>query len=484
MPSLRRRLSDPFSPNNTGDDLYGGENEEILSANPGGVFSPNVQNKPADPAGHYESNRSRSNSPYAPTLLHEGEVIGSGAPPSAAAPNPYAARLADLGGQLQSAYQAPHAGAFRQVLGALLSRKNPALGGIVSGETQRQRKIEPLQEEYGLVTSLAAGDYARQKAIADIRKSGAEANKADVEAGAIPDKQKLERAQAEAANFKEDANLGLVDIRTGKPLNDSALAPLTGPEAQVLGKQQGERVPLKLKNTANEIVNRGFATVNTEEGVYERNRGTSTGTAPTMTRMGSNPRNVFSPENRIIPVAPDPKNPGNIVPMKAGDALREGVTLPGSASVAAAKTEAKSEVPTNIGNKKVAFKTAIAHADLLRKAAKALDNGDVQVLNGLKNDFKNAFGYSGPITAQAIADAYGGEVTDVVSKGHITDKEIEKTGKTLNPLKQNYQTIDSVLSGYQALMQSKMDILQQQADAAKSGGEANAPEAKSDFKPF
>lgn len=162
MPTLRRRLSDPFSPNNTGDDLYGGENEEILSANPGGAFSPNIQKGPTDAAGHYESNRSRSNSPYAPTLLHEGEVAGSGAPSATSAPNPYAARLADLGGQLQSAYQAPHAGAFRQVLGALLSRKNPALGGIVSGETQRQRKIEPLQEEYGLVSDIISKNRAQQ----------------------------------------------------------------------------------------------------------------------------------------------------------------------------------------------------------------------------------------------------------------------------------------------------------------------------------
>jgi len=78
--------------------------------------------------------------------------------------NPYSARLTELGGQLQSAYAAPHAGTFRQVLGALLSRRNSALGGIVSGETQRERKIEPLQQEYGLLTNIAAAQRAQQTA--------------------------------------------------------------------------------------------------------------------------------------------------------------------------------------------------------------------------------------------------------------------------------------------------------------------------------
>ncbi len=169
----------------------------------------------------------------------------------------------------------------------------------------------------------------------------------------------------------------------------------------------------------------------------------------------------------IVPVAADPNNPGNITYAPKSKAV--GMSSPQGAPTAAAKTEARAEVPTKIGDQKVAFNTMIQHADLLRKAAKALNNGDVQALNGLENSFKNAFGYSGPITAQAIADAYGGEVTNVIAKGHITDKEMDKTGRTIDPQSQNFETIDSVLSAYQALAKSKMNMLNQQANAARTG---------------
>ena len=137
-----------------------------------------------------------------------------------------------------------------------------------------------------------------------------------------------------------------------------------------------------------------------------------------------------------------------------------------SASVQVPKRAALGEVPTKIGDQRVAFTTMIQHADLLRRAAKALNNGDNRTLSGLENAFKNEFGYSGPITAKAIADAYGGEVTNVIAKGHITDKEMGKTEKTIDPEHQNFDTINSVLNGYQALAQSKMNMLDQQKNSA------------------
>lgn len=300
---------------------------------------------------------------------------------------------------------------------------------------------------------------------AEVGKTQAEAGKATAETGAIPDKQRLEQAQAEAANYKDDPNLGLIDLRTKQPVNPSGFAPLTAEEAQVLGKQPGERVPLKLKNTASEIAVRGLTTVNTEEGVFERNRNVGS-----MTRLGSNPRMMFAPGEQYTPVAADPNDPGKVTLMKKGQAAAQGVNLPQGAATTAAKTVARSEVPTKIGDQKVAFTTMIQHADLLREAARALSNGNVQTLAGLKNAFKNEFGYSGPITAKAIADAYAGEVTNVIAKGHITDAEMAKTGKTLDPSKQNFETLDKVLTAYQALAQSKMNMLNQQANAARGGG--------------
>jgi hypothetical protein len=64
----------------------------------------------------------------------------------------YAPELQDVSQKLQSAYEAPRPGMFRQVAGALLSRRNPAIGGLVSGETQRQRTIQPLEQQYQLIS--------------------------------------------------------------------------------------------------------------------------------------------------------------------------------------------------------------------------------------------------------------------------------------------------------------------------------------------
>jgi hypothetical protein len=71
------------------------------------------------------------NDPYAPMLKH----------------------LSDASDRLESAYSAPHAGTARQIIGAILSRRNPGLGGLVSGETQRNRGIEQAQQDYGIASS-------------------------------------------------------------------------------------------------------------------------------------------------------------------------------------------------------------------------------------------------------------------------------------------------------------------------------------------
>jgi hypothetical protein len=173
----------------------------------------------------------------------------------------------------------------------------------------------------------------------------------------------------------------------------------------------------------------------------------------------------------------DPDNPGETKFTTKANAIKTGASGPQSASVQVPKTAAKAEVPTKIGDQKVAFQTMIDHAGLLRTAAKALHNGDSQTLAGLKNRFQNEFGYAGPITAEAIADAYKGEVSNVINKGHITDTGNEKIAHTLDPRAQNYATLDSVLGAYQSLAQSKMNQLNRQKQSAISGSQPQKPNA-------
>jgi hypothetical protein len=173
----------------------------------------------------------------------------------------------------------------------------------------------------------------------------------------------------------------------------------------------------------------------------------------------------------------DVNNPGQTIIGTGAQAIGQ----PGvqSASVQVPKTALKAEVPTKIGDLKVAFTTMDQHADLLRKAVKAVGNNDNQTLNSLKNSFKNEFGYSGPITAAAIADAYKGEVSNVINKGHITDTGNEKIAHTLDPSKQSPAQMEAVLAAYQGLAQSKMKMLQQQQNAAvaKSQPKSKTPAA-------
>lgn len=122
---------------------------------------------------------------------------------------------------------------------------------------------------------------------------------------------------------------------------------------------------------------------------------------------------------------------------------------------------------------RLAYNTALDHSDLLLKAADALqNNAPLRTMNSLANAFKTEFGWSGRITYDAIANAYNHEVGSVVSKGHITDKEVE-TGHATLPDNANVQTIRDVVNSYKSLMTSKRDELDKIIKAG-AGNKANA----------
>lgn len=425
-----------------------------------------------------------ANSVYGPKAPEETSSGLATSSHSNVVQDPYAPlmqHLSTASQNLESAYSAPHAGTARQIFGAILSRRNPGLGGLVSGETQRNRNIEQATQDYGIASSQIMAARAQQNQQventykgAQTKEASAKADQATAEAAALPAKQKLEEsqttlagAQAEAAHYKEDPNLGLVDLRTGQPVSQGGIASLTAAEAQALGggKQEGDRVPLKVKNTASEIVNRGHTTLNMEEGVYDYDRNSGQ-----KTRLGTNPRMMFSPENRIVQAAEDPNNPGVLTYQRAGTAMKEGATAPGSVGSITAKATAKAVAPGGkVGEEINAFQTAQQHADMLTKAITALHNGDEQTLNGMKNSMKNEFGVAGPVTAQAIADAYQREVTKMVSGGHMTDSEIASVGKTLDTNRQSPQQMLAVIGAYKGLAGSKLAIRKRNVQAGMQG---------------
>jgi hypothetical protein len=107
---------------------------------------------------------------------------------------------------------------------------------------------------------------------------------------------------------------------------------------------------------------------------------------------------------------------------------------------------------------RLAYNTAIDHAQQLLSAADALGNGDTKKLNSLKNYFSTEFGSPDVTNFNAIANAYNHEVTSVISKGHITDAEVAQGHASL-PDNASPAQIRGVAQAYLNLMTSKRDEL-------------------------
>lgn len=120
------------------------------------------------------------------------------------------------------------------------------------------------------------------------------------------------------------------------------------------------------------------------------------------------------------------------------------------------------------GEEALAFQTAIQHADLLKQAAKALNNGDTRTLNSLKNTLATEFGDADLTNFNAIKHVYENEVQKMIAGSHITDAELKKNDASL-PDNANFETTMKVLNSYQALAQSKLTLRQKQEQLGKQG---------------
>jgi len=276
------------------------------------------------------------------------------------------------------------------------------------------------------------------------------------ETNAIPIKSKLEQAQTEAAFYKDDPNLGLIDLRTGQPVSSAAGAPLSAEEAKVLGKQEGERVPLKLKNTASEIAARGITTVNTAEGVFERNRITGQ-----QTRLGANPREITldipqaaydkqSEEQVFVTRDQINRSPGRYASTQAD--LQLPVLKQTLKEYASTKTN-------TAGGNAIAFNTAIGHLGMLADAADALGNGSTPLLNSIAQRFAKETGSAAPTKFDTIKNAVNTEVAKVFKGGVPADAEIQEQAQTLSRASSPAQ-IKGAIAVLVGLMNSRINTLQ------------------------
>ena len=358
------------------------------------------------------------------------------------------------------------AGAMEFPLRQMLLRQQVQRGGLENAVLANQVQYAPLLQKLGIL-----------KTTADVQKTQAEAN-------AIPIKSQLQQAQTLAARYKDDPNLGLIDLQTGQPVNQQGFAPLSADEATILGKQEGDRVPLKVKNTANEISQRGIRSVQANgRSLLVDSSGR------TVADMGAaTPLVVMDRQLSPGTVTPEMQSKIDLVgqgKMDLPTALRTYIRYPGMADAFTAALYQKypdfnqatygvskdtlKYFTTGAGASQLtAFRTAIAHADLLQQAAQALNNRDNRTFNSIVNRLQSEFGDPRLTTFNAIANAYTHEVNSVVAKGHTTDKEVSTAGATM-PSSANFQTIQSVTDAYKQLMASKAQNLMIQYEQGRQG---------------
>jgi hypothetical protein len=191
LPSVRRRLSydsaflpgDVESPDSIPGD-YGGR---VPSADP---YSPNLSRSGgatapspgagANVSGVYSPPARSSAQPAGPAsgtdALSNPEASASGGNHLAFSPNApslgqpanqpnltrdvYMPRMAQLAEQIDQNMQRPPMGKARTIISGLLSARAPALANLISGDYQRNRTLQPLEQEYGLVSNQIGAQRA------------------------------------------------------------------------------------------------------------------------------------------------------------------------------------------------------------------------------------------------------------------------------------------------------------------------------------
>lgn len=131
------------------------------------------------------------------------------------------------------------------------------------------------------------------------------------------------------------------------------------------------------------------------------------------------------------------------------------------------KGVAKSFTSGKVSDELNAYNTAIAHADLLKSAADAMNNGNVRVLNSIGNKMGVQFGSDKKTNFDIIRNAYTAEVTKALTSGHITDTELGKQGGTM-PDNASPAQIAGAVNSYKALMASKKQQRMDQYEAGKN----------------
>lgn len=115
-----------------------------------------------------------------------------------------------------------------------------------------------------------------------------------------------------------------------------------------------------------------------------------------------------------------------------------------------------------------AFNTAIEHANQLKQAADALDNGDARGLNKIGNTLGYQFGSDKTTNFGVIKSALSGEISKVFKGGQATDAEIKDVQQPFDAANSPAQ-LKGAIDNAVRLMNSKRDALKQQYQSGAQG---------------
>lgn len=339
-----------------------------------------------------------------------------------------------------------------------------------------QQQVQPVPTPYGQLPGWLArqaypaiirGDYGNLQAAT---RAGATLGAAETRAGAT------EQAASTRANASE--NVARINQGMGIPVDPTTAQLIGMPEmaGQPAGRGTWTNINKSLEAMGLRVQDMGENGTGPNQGMWLMDRAGNRKSQISPNSLTFQ-RGASFAQNRPEVVV-DPNDPGYAYFTSAANAMRNNLPSPQGAATQATKKEATSEVPTKVGDQKVAFNTALQHADLLQAALNKLNNpndpSNVRTWNSVKNRFKTEFGSADVTNFQAIAHAYTNEVQKMLSGGHITEGEQQLIGGQL-PANASPQQIMGALQQYRALAQSKLNMLGQQAQAATAprGPKAN-----------
>jgi hypothetical protein len=261
-------------------------------------------------------------------------------------------------------------------------------------------------------------------------------------------------------------------LQTGQPYgNSTGLAPLSAEEAGILGKQEGERVPIKLKNTASEIVNRGIKSVSAGgrqllvdgQGNTIKDLGQATPLVTMNAQMNAptqiNPAmqkavDMVGKNQMDLPTAMIPfrRFPGQAEAFLGAihDQYPDYFQGNYGASKGVLEYFTSGEGAKNVN----AFNTATEHLGQLQQLSIALQNKDNQTYNKVGNMIQTWTGKPAPTNFNLVKSAVAGEIGKTF-KGNVTDEEIKSITSNVNDAMSPGQ-LTGVINNALSLMRSKM----------------------------